>query len=125
MKRLSVFLFAIAALAIAGEAELGNASANTSFDGAWSVVVMTDRGDCEPANHLRVDIRDGALQYAGDSGVSISGQVVSNGQVRVRLENGKKSGTGYGHLSTSSGAGTWRGQGLASSCVGRWSAQRR
>ena len=83
-----------------------------------------DRGNCEPINRLTVDIRDGAMQYAGDSAVSIQGQVVNDGQVRVRLVRGDHKVTGSGRLSASSGAGTWHGTGLASSCAGRWSAER-
>jgi hypothetical protein len=107
------------------EAVIGNARANTSFDGAWSVQITMDRGNnCDPINSLAVVIRDGALQYTGDSAVSIQGQVVSGGQIRVRLSNGNKSANGSGRLSASSGNGTWHGTGLASSCAGRWSAER-
>jgi len=120
-KSLSCF-FAIATLA--NQSTSGSAYANTSFDGSWSVQITMDRGNCEPINNLTVDIRDGAMQYAGDSAVSIQGQVVNDGQVRVRLARGDHKVTGSGRLSASSGAGTWHGTGLASSCAGRWSAER-
>ena len=126
MKRFSVCII-IGASVIAGFVGLsrGSAEAQSSFDGGWSVVITTDRGDCDPASRLSVDIRGGSLQYAGDSSVSIHGQVVGDGQVRVHLTNGRQTGNGVGRLSTNSGAGTWHGQGLASSCMGRWSAARR
>jgi hypothetical protein len=60
---------------------------------------------------------------AGDSAVSIRGQVVGDGQVRVRLTNGNQSPSGSGQLSASTR--TWHGTGSASSCAGRWSAERR
>jgi hypothetical protein len=82
-----------------------------------------DRGNCGPIDRLGVDIRDGALQYAGDSAVSVRGQVVGDGRVRVRLTNGNQSASGSGQLSASTG--TWHGTGSASSCAGRWSAERR
>jgi hypothetical protein len=115
-------VFAIATLA--NQSTGGRAYADTSFDGSWSVQITMDRGNCEPINRLTVDIRDGAMQYAGDSAVSIQGQVVNDGQVRVRLARGDHKVTGSGRLSASSGAGTWHGTGLASSCAGRWSAER-
>jgi hypothetical protein len=118
-------MFAIATLAMPGEAGMGKAHAQTPFDGAWSVLITMDRGNCDPIDRLGVDIRDGALQYAGDSAVSIRGQVVGDGRVRVRLTNGNQSASGSGQLSASSGTGTWHGTGLASSCAGRWSAERR
>jgi hypothetical protein len=117
-------LCAIATLANpSAAAVIGSAHASTSFDGAWSVQVTMDRGNCDPINRLSVVIRDGALN-AGDAAVSIHGQVVNDGQVRVHLTHGNKSGTGSGRLSASSGSGTWHGTGLASSCAGHWSAER-
>jgi hypothetical protein len=103
---------------------IGNAYANTLFDGAWSVQITMDRGDCTPIDRLTVDIRDGAMQHTGNSGVSIQGQVVNGGGVRVRLTHGDHSVNGSGRLSGTSGAGTWHGTGMASACAGRWSAER-
>ena len=116
-------LFAIATLASPG-LTIGNAHANTSFDGAWSVQIAMDRGNCDAINRLNVDIRDGAMHYTGDSAVSIQGRVVNDGQVRVRLTHGDHRASGSGRLSASSGTGTWHGTGLASSCGGSWSAER-
>jgi hypothetical protein len=121
MKIMSCFL-AIAALT--SQSMISNAYADRSFDGSWSVQITMDRGNCDPINQLAVDIRGGAMQYAGDSSLSVHGQVVNDGQVRVRLAHGDHKATGSGRLSASSGAGTWHGTGLASSCSGRWSAER-
>src|SRR5216683_1924374 len=114
MKCLSC-LFVVAMLA-SPESTISNAHANTSFDGAWSVQITMDQGHCDPINRLTVDIRDGAMQYTGDSAVSIQGQVLSDGQVRVRLTHGDHRVSGSGRLSASSGTGTWHGTGLASAC---------
>ena len=116
-------LFAIATLACP-ELTISNAHASASFDGAWSVQITMDHGNCDPINRLTVDIRDGAMQYGGDSAVSIRGQVVGDGQVRVRLTHGDHRANGSGRLSANSGTGTWHGTGVASSCAGRWSAER-
>jgi hypothetical protein len=122
MKRISC-MFVMAMLTDAGST-IGNAHADTSFDGAWSVQIMVDRGDCKPVDRLMVDIREGAIQYSGDSTVSIQGQVVNSGAVRVRLAHGDHRANGSGRLSGSSGAGAWHGTGMASACTGRWSAER-
>jgi hypothetical protein len=103
---------------------LGKAHAATSFDGAWSVVVSTDSGSCDPTNRLGLDIRDGALHYAGDSGVLIRGRVANSGLVQVRVSGGNLRASGSGRLSANSGTGTWRGSNSSSSCTGRWSAER-
>jgi hypothetical protein len=116
-------LFAIATLA-SPELTISKAYANTFFDGSWSVQITMDRGNCDPINRLAVDIRDGAMQYTGDSAVSIQGQVLNGGDVRVRLTRGDHKVNGGGRLLASSGTGTWHGTGLASSCAGRWSAER-
>jgi hypothetical protein len=116
-------MFAIATLAIPDEAGMGKAHAQTPFDGAWSLLITMDRGKCDPIDRLGVDIRDGALPYAGDSAVSIGGQVVGDGRLRVRLTNGNQSASGSGQLLASTG--TWCGTGSASSCAGRCSAERR
>jgi hypothetical protein len=116
-------LFVMAALA-SPESTISNAYAETSFDGAWSVQITIDRGNCTPIDRLTVDIRDGVMQYSGDSAVSIQGQVVNGGAVRVRLAHGDHKANGSGRLSGTSGTGTWHGTGLASECVGRWSAER-
>jgi hypothetical protein len=87
-------MFAIATLAIPDEAGMGKAHAQTPFDAAWSVLITMDRGKCDPIDRLGVDIRDGALPYAGNSAVSIGGQVVGDSRVRVRLTNGNQSASG-------------------------------
>jgi hypothetical protein len=67
-------LLLIVTLAFANETAIDRAHAGTSFDGAWSVVITTDSGTCDPANRLSIDISDGILQYIGDSAVLIRGR---------------------------------------------------
>jgi 2-methylaconitate cis-trans-isomerase PrpF len=119
MKHISGLVMAMLASAVS---VISNARADTSFDGAWSVQITMDRGNCNPINRLTVDIHDGALQYSGD--VSIQGRVVNGGAVRVRLTYGDHRASGSGRLTGTSGTGTWHGTGLASSCAGRWTAER-
>jgi hypothetical protein len=126
MKSLSpACLLIVLAAAAGGQSCVGDAHAGTTFDGPWSVIITTERGNCDPTIRLGVDIRDGALQYAGDSDVTIHGRVVGDGAARVSITRGSRSGSGSGRLSVNSGTGIWHGTGLASSCIGRWSAERR
>src|SRR6185295_15870315 len=64
-----------AALSVAAPAR----SAPLSFDGPWSVLVVTDQGSCDRAYRYGVEIRNGQVFYAGGSGVDISGQVNPRG----------------------------------------------
>ncbi|EJW12089.1 hypothetical protein A33M_2427 [Rhodovulum sp. PH10] len=110
----------IAALgAIAGSAP---AQARTNFDGMWSVVVVTEQGDCDRAYRYPIRINDdGSLVNAGSSSFDISGKVARDGKLVVRLSYGDKSATGRGRLSGAAGAGRWAG----GACAGTWTAERR
>jgi hypothetical protein len=118
-------LLLIVVFAIASERGIGNAHAGSSYDGAWRVVITTDSGNCDSANRLGVDIRNGVLQYVGDSALLVRGRVANNGVVQVHFSGGNQRGTGSGRLSANSGTGIWRGSNSATSCAGRWSAERR
>ncbi|RAI39352.1 hypothetical protein CH341_26030 [Rhodoplanes roseus] len=97
-------------------------AAKTSFDGTWSVVVVTEQGDCDRAYRYPIRIKnDGSLENAGSTSFDISGKVASDGKLIVRLSYGGKSATGQGRLSGAGGEGRWSG----GSCAGVWTAERR
>jgi hypothetical protein len=52
--------------------------------------------------------------------VTASGRVADAGNISVTLASGIKKATGFGHLSGTSGSGTWRG----ALCSGTWTASR-
>jgi hypothetical protein len=52
--------------------------------------------------------------------VPASGRVADAGNISVTLASGIKKATGFGHLSGTSGSGTWRG----ALCSGTWTASR-
>ena len=85
--------------------------ARSSFDGAWSVVVVTRAGACTPTLRYPVAIANGIITNGGDSPASVSGRVAPTGAVRVTVQSGGSWATGSGHLSTTGGSGVWRGQG--------------
>lgn len=100
------------------------ASSASVFDGRWSVVVETEKGDCDRAYRYGLQITNGKVSYAGDSSVEVSGQVAGNGNVHVRVASGTNFADGHGRLSRDSGGGVWKGMG-SGVCSGRWFAERR
>src|SRR5499433_2657944 len=80
--------------------------ATGNFDGKWSVVIVTEKGDCDRAYRYPIDIKNMTLINAGNASFDISG---------------KKSASGSGRLSGNSGEGRWAGGG----CAGSWMAERR
>jgi hypothetical protein len=98
--------------------------ARSSFDGAWSVVVVTRAGACTPTLRYPVAIANGIVTNGGNSPASVSGRVAPTGAVRVTVQSGDSWATGSGHLSTSGGSGVWRGQGSSGLCQGIWQAER-
>jgi hypothetical protein len=121
--RNSVCRTALASLALVGL--VASAAARTqparSFNGMWSVVIVTTRGDCDRVYRYPVAIAGSNLINAGNAAVDISGRVLGNGAVAVRVSAGGKSALGSGRLNASSGSGSWSG----GACAGVWSAERR
>ena len=100
-------------------------SAQSSFDGRWSVVIITDAGACDRSYRYGLVVSHGRISYEGDSSVAISGGVDPRGRVSVSLRYGQSAAQGNGRLSRSNGAGRWQGASSNSRCSGRWVAERR
>ena len=94
-------------------------------DGNWSVLIITEKGDCDRGYRYDVRIANGHVSYQGDAPVNLAGTVASNGAISVSIKAGEKGASGTGRLSASSGTGTWRGVRSSGSCAGRWEAERR
>ena len=92
------------------------------FDGAWSVVIETTRGNCPAAIRAGVHILGGRL-LADDQGYRLNGRVGANGAVRVTVSAAGQSAGGSGRLGRNVGGGLWRSS--SDECAGQWSAQRR
>lgn len=94
-----------------------------SFDGAWSVLIVTEKGTCDRAYRYPVRISNGSVGYAGEASFNVSGSVGPNGSVTVMVSKGNQSARGSGQLSTTDGSGRWvAGSG---ECSGTWTAERR
>lgn len=100
------------------------ALAATPYDGYWSVVIVTQRGACEPAYRSAVTINNGVVS-GGDGLAQVYGRVNRRGGVSVVVSSGSQSARGSGRLGSSSGGGSWSGAGTSGRCAGRWSASRR
>jgi hypothetical protein len=110
----------ILALAITASSA-GFAGAGTTYDGSWSLSIVTERGACDGYN-LPVQITNGNVTIPG-LGKS-SGRVSSDGMVRVAVSASGKSASGSGKLSGSAGNGRWTGRSGDDRCSGSWTAQR-
>ena len=99
--------------------------ARSSFDGDWSVVIVTRDGACTPTLRYPVAISNGIVGNAGDTPVTVQGRVAPTGAVRVVVQSGGSWADGSGRLSTTTGSGVWRGQGTSGLCEGTWQAERR
>ena len=118
------FGFAVLVAATAATTLPGVASATTPYDGRWSVVIQTLRGNCDQAYRYGLNIVNGNVTYAGGAGFDVRGRVAGNGNVHVRVSAGRTYADGTGRLNSASGSGVWRGVGNGS-CSGRWLAERR
>jgi hypothetical protein len=100
------------------------ASAQRAYDGNWSVLIVTQNGDCDRAYRYGISIRGGTVFYDGGV-VNFTGRVQANGNVNVRVTSGSAFANGTGRLGRSEGQGRWSGQSGSSRCGGYWTAERR
>ncbi|HEY2137176.1 MAG TPA: hypothetical protein VGH49_14895 [Xanthobacteraceae bacterium] len=105
---------------------LGGAAAGAaSFEGKWSVVIMTDQGSCDAAYRYPLRIENGVVRYEGDPDIKVSGKVDDKGAVQVAISRGAQHAEGSGRLNGDAGSGTWSGASTTDRCEGRWEAERR
>ena len=95
------------------------APASATFDGTWTVSIVTTRGVCEQGMALPIMISSGRVASTV-SEVGVSGRVGQTGSITVTVIQGIKRAFGIGKLADASGSGTWRG----GPCSGTWTAQR-
>jgi hypothetical protein len=109
----------------ASAAATGAAFARTVYDGAWSVLIVTRSGSCDPTYRYGLQISDGNVIYDGGGPITMQGRVTPKGVVRVIVQSGGQWADGSGKLTRNQGSGIWRGQGASSACAGVWQAERR
>lgn len=124
-RRTRVFFRTLAALAVGTAAVIGAsmAKAAPAFDGNWTVLIITEKGDCDRGYRYPVRIVNGKVGYAGEASFTVKGNVNDKGAITVTVSRGDKSASGAGILSGANGSGQWKtGKG---ECSGLWTAERR
>jgi hypothetical protein len=116
----AIFAMAVAALLIGSASVPTQARMAGNFDGAWSVVINTARGDCGSGLRYAVSIVGGRV--VGNGGYGVAGYVSPSGAIHVTVSDGGRSASGSGRLSGNHGGGGWRTSG--GECSGSWSAAR-
>jgi len=123
MIRLASALTAAAILAASAVPALTAPAARVNFDGAWSVLIVTEKGTCDRAYRYPIKISNGTVDYAGDHAFTVTGKVLPSGAVTVTVARGSQSASGSGRLSLTDGGGFWQTAG--GECSGTWSAEKR
>ena len=120
-----LFAATLAALSLVAAVALASAAkASASFDGAWKVTIVTQSGNCDPANSYPVKVEGGRVVYNGDNSFEVSGSVGDSGAVSVTIGRGDQQANGTGKLTGNAGSGQWTGKSSSTSCAGRWEATR-
>jgi hypothetical protein len=116
-------LTAIAMLAATAVTASAPATAKSNYDGAWSVLIVTEKGTCDRAYRYPVKIESGSVGYAGSASFNVTGKVGANGAIQVTVSRGNQSANGSGRLSGTDGSGSWSS--ASGECSGTWTAERR
>ena len=94
-------------------------AAASTFDGEWNVQIASKNVACPSGPTVSIGINNGQVA-SGNAMVTALGRVADAGAISVTLISGMKRAVGSGHLTATSGSGTWRG----ALCSGTWTAQR-
>src|SRR5215813_11421117 len=87
----------------------GTSALAASFDGPWSVTVVTRSGPCDQAYRYGVTISRGVVYYAGGGPVSLTGHVPPSGNVTGRVSSSAKYAVSSSRAWNSTGSESWRG----------------
>jgi hypothetical protein len=94
----------------------------TAYDGAWSLVFVTQRGACDPSYNFNVNVAGGIITHPNL--VRFRGRVTQSGVVHASVTVQDKHADGAGKLSRTAGQGRWNGYSGTARCSGYWTAQR-
>lgn len=120
--RVSRSLFAVAALAVLTVADADHARAAGRYDGTWTTVFATTRGNCSSGYSVPFLVTGARVTSAG--GGRVSGSVTRSGSVAVAVSVGASRASGGGRLVGNSGFGRWSGIITGDRCSGTWQATR-
>jgi hypothetical protein len=105
-------------------ASAGCAFAASGFDGPWSVVIVTKKGECDAAYRNTLTIEGGNISYAGGpvAEAGVVGSISKAGQVKIAFKNDQGSLNATGRMAGSTGSGVWN---ASNGCAGTWKAEKR
>lgn len=105
----------------AAQRSVAHRGGTSTFDGTWSVVLQTTRGNCPAAVRAGVRIFGGRM-LAEDQGYEIDGRVAPSGVLQATVTAAGQGGGAVGRLSHVAGRGRW--QTWSGECAGEWTAAR-
>ncbi len=111
----------LAAAAAPGTADARVARAG-AYDGIWSTVFATTRGNCSSGYSVPFTVSGYRVSSAG--GGRVEGSVNGAGRVTVHVSVGASQAHGGGRLAGNRGAGSWSGLISGDRCSGTWQASR-
>lgn len=114
-----------AALIVAALAPSALLAQQNKFDGTWSILVVTEKGECDKVYRWPVIVENGRARYGGPEGFNVSGQISANGAVSGTISRGQDRATVRGRLSGQGGSGTWTAAGSSRNCSGSWTGEKR
>ena len=121
---LSLGAMLLAVVTLPSQAAQRPAPLTRTYDGLWSVLIITRYGDCDPAYRYAVRIQGGRVINSGEGqDYQVYGAVGRSGAIRVIVVRGGQWADGSGRLSHDSGRGRWRTS--TGQCAGDWTAARR
>jgi hypothetical protein len=118
MKKL-VYLATVAGCLVALNS---GAQARSTYDGAWDLLFVTQRGACDQTYSFSVNISNGIVTHPNL--VRFRGYVARSGAVRASVTVQDKYASGVGRLSGNAGQGSWSGYSGTARCSGYWTARR-
>lgn len=95
-------------------------AAAATYDGEWNVQIASSSSACGSGAMVSIGINNGQIESTNGL-MKAAGRVADAGNISVTLISGMKRAVGSGHLTTTSGSGTWRG----ALCSGTWTAAAR
>jgi hypothetical protein len=92
------------------------------YDGTWTTVFATSRGNCSSGYSVPFLVTGNRVSSAG--GGRVAGSINRGGAVAVQVSVGASKASGGGRLAGNSGAGSWNGIISGDHCSGTWQATR-
>lgn len=97
-------------------------SAQTLFDGYWSVEIFAEASACSVAYAVPIQVEDGNISYVGAFNAVADGRVGNDGELHVQLALSDDVVRATGALGNGMGFGQWSSP--TSKCEGTWTAHK-